>query len=132
MDEKIFLNEAGVKVTNTRAIVDGDTYSLANVTSCKVRYTTETDSGKNFLKNLAIIIAILLGIFIGITAKSFGMGIIIVIVGIIASQFIKTKFNLYKVTLGSASGEQDAVSNRDGDFVDRIKNALDDAIVSRG
>lgn len=35
MDEKVFLNKGSVKVTNSRFIVNGQTYAMSNVTSVK-------------------------------------------------------------------------------------------------
>jgi len=40
--------------------------------------------------------------------------------------------NTYSVVLSSASGNQDALTDKDADFIQRAVSALNDAIVYRG
>ncbi len=135
-EEQVFMDQGGIKVTNARVIVDGDTYSLANVTSCKSRYTEHEgiDKSKDRLKKLLLWGGIILGIILGSAVKSFAFGAIIAVVGIVASFFIKSTFDyrIYKVYFGSAAGEQEAISSQDENFIRQIVNAVNDAIVARG
>lgn len=131
-----FLNEGGVLVTNTRVVnPNGDTFSLANITSCKSRYTVNEgiDKQKRKIKNLLLWGGILLGIILMLAVK-FYIGLIVAAIGVIASFFIKDtfQFRLYQIYLGSASGETDAIQSDDEGFINRIVTAINRAIVERG
>jgi hypothetical protein len=135
-EEKVFIDERGVLVTNTRVVTPiGDTYSLSNVTSCKSRYTEHegTDKKKGRIKQLLFIGGIVLGIILWIY---FGwkVGIAVAAIGIIASLFINAsfKFRRYQVFLGSASGESQAIEDSDEEFILRVVDAINRAIISRG
>jgi len=134
--ETVFLDEAGVLVTNTRVVTPlGDTYSLANVTSCKSGYTVHEgeDKKKARLRTILFWGGIALGIVIAIFAK-FWYGIIVAAIGVVASLFVKAdyKYNKYIVYLGSASGESQAIESVDKAFIDRVVRAINEAIISRG
>lgn len=134
--EEIFLDERGVLVTNTRVVTPvGDTYSLSNVTSCKSRYTEleGVDKKKGRLKQLLFWGGIVVGIIVAIYIK-LTWGAVIAAIGILASLFIKStfKFNRYQIYLGSASGESQAIEDNDEAFINRIVQAVNAAIVSRG
>jgi len=134
--EQEFLKENGVLITNARVVTPtGDTYSLANVTSCKQRYTEHEgiDKKKKMIKNLILIGGIILGIIIAISANIIA-GIIVAVIAVIASFFINPKFNykIYKIYLGSASGEKEAIHSQDVGFIGRISDAVNRAIISRG
>ena len=42
--DRVFLAEGLVTVTQTRFVFKGDTYAMANVSSCRTRYSDETDA----------------------------------------------------------------------------------------
>ena len=135
-EETIFLDERGVLVTNSRIVTPGgDTYSLSNVTSCKPRFTVHegVDKKKGRLKQLLFWGGIVVGIIAAIYVKLM-VGIVIAAIGIIASLFIKSTFNFnrYQIYLGSASGESQAIEDGDEAFIDRIAQAVNEAIVARG
>ncbi len=130
--DKVFFSEGDVTVTRTRFVSHGDTYTMATVSSCKTRYSDETNGGKSFLRKVAIVISIGVGIAIGI-ASNFIVGIILGVVGIIAAvMFIKPGYKLYKLYLGTNSGELEAVLSKDENFIVQIERAVNDAIVERG
>jgi len=113
----------------------GDTYSLANVTSCKPRWTEHegTDKKKSNLSALLLWGGIAVGIVVAIFIKLVP-GIVIAIAGFVASLFINDsyKYKVHHVYLGSASGESQAIESEDEDFIYRIKAAIEQAIESRG
>jgi|GEM_PF-214636 len=134
--EKVFFDESGVYVSNTKVVTPiGDTYYLANVTSCKTRWTEHegTDKKKSNLSAALLWGGIALGIIVAIFIKLVP-GIVIAAVGFIASLFIndKFKYKMHHVYLGSASGESQAIESEDEDFIYRIKSAIDQANESRG
>ena len=142
--EKVFYNNGGVKVTNSRVVVHGDTYSLATVTSCKSRYSTKTglDTSNAPKRKWTTIIGIILMIlyaFILIKSGSI-IGAIIGVVLILLFMTIMNKiwrdrefeYKVYKVYFGSASGEQEAITSQNNDYINDIVSSVNDAIVSRG
>ncbi len=135
-EEQTFFDEQEVKVTNSRVLVKGDMYSLAQVTSCKTRYTAHVgvDKGKRTRKRLLAWGGIVLGVIIGAAAHSFLVGALIVVAGIIGSAMTKDTFDYktFHVSLGSSSGEKEAVSSVDEAFINRVASAINEAIVARG
>ena len=133
MGDKVFLAEGGVTVSRTRFVSPGgDTYAMANISSCKRRYSDEKDAIKGFLQMAAIVVSIVAGIAIGISTEFF-VGIIIGIIGIAAALiFIKPKYKLYHLYVGTNSGEIDAISSRESEFIVQVERALNDAMVDRG
>ena len=134
--EKTFMDSGGVKVTNARVIVNGDTYALANVTSCKARYHQNegVHKGKALLKKLNIVLGIALGIFVGIRIENIILAIAIILAAIIGALSIKSKYKYrtYSIYFGSASGEKEAVNSANESFINEIVQAVNEAIVSRG
>jgi len=121
MEEKVFFDTGTISVSNSRFIVDGQTYAMGNVTSVK----TGVEEAK---KSTGILIG-LFGLFVLFGAKSIIWGIIIMIVGILL--FIGAK-NKYSVVLSTSSGENQALSSEDKTHIEKVVSALNEAIVSRG
>ncbi len=72
---------------------------------------------------------IIIPLFAGGGALWYLIGIVLIGIGIFL--LIRNK-PVYSVMLASASGESDAINSKDEDFIDRIVQALNDAIVVRG
>ena len=122
MAEQTFFNENGVTVTNSRFITPGQTYAMSGVTS--IRKLKITPSYK-----APIITAIIGFISLGFGDSGIAIGILLIIAGI--AWFILNK-PTFVVVLSSASGEQEALSSKDEEFISRVVNALNEAIVARG
>lgn len=126
-DERSFFNEGSVVITNSRAVIGGTTYAMSNITSVGMGSTPAS-------RALGIIIAIF-GVLVllgGAAAESGGViafGVVVLAVGIAAAVLPKPT---YIVKLGSASGEQRALSSKDREFIERVVNAMNGAIVHRG
>lgn len=119
MEEQIFLDESGVKVTNARFITYGKTQALAGITSVSTLV-------KNPNRLWPIILIILGGILAFNGDITFG---ILALIGILWLVFQKST---YYVRLESASGTSNALESKDKDFIFRVVDALNDAIVARG
>jgi len=132
MAEKTFFDEGEVSVTQSHIIVKSDTYPLAHVSSCRCRYSVETAPIKSFLKKAIMFVGIIIGIGIGVSRKNPRAGLTVAIFAVIAAQFIKGKYKLYKLYLGLPSGETVALENKDKHFMDRVVRAINEAIESRG
>ncbi len=117
--ETVFLDEGGVKVTNARFVVFGKTHALAGVTSVSSYKISPNRKGP--------IILIVIGLLSLAIIKEYAF--IVIALGIL--WWILQK-STYKVHIESASGAFDALESRDESFIDRVVNALNDAIVHRG
>jgi hypothetical protein len=117
-EEKVFFDERSVKVTSARFITLGKTHSMSGVTAVS-SYIIKPN------RKPPVILAV-----IGIIIVIFHWAGAILIAGAVAWWFLQK--NLYSVMLSSASGNQDALTDNDEDFIQRVVTALNDAIVHRG
>ncbi|MCL1114691.1 DUF6232 family protein [Shewanella basaltis] len=122
MEEKIFLDKGKVVVSNSRFIVDGQTYAMSNVTSVKSG-VIEGSHSQTF-----ILILIALACF---AAGTIGFFMAVIFFGL-AYYNAKQVKNTYTVILNTSAGENKALSSHDQAYVSTIIAALNDAIVSRG
>ena len=122
MDEKIFLNQNNVSVSNSRFIVNGQTYAMSNVTSVKSGVTEPERGGSVWLVVIGLLC--LFG-----SGWVFGLGIILIILGIAAWIGAKRK---YSVILNTSSGENQALVSEEKNYIENVIAALNNAIVSRG
>ncbi len=120
MAEQTFLNESGIKVTNSRFIVPGETYAMSGITSVKTMKRTPSRKGPIALVALGLIF---------LYFRIQNVGFLLLIAGVLWWFLNKPK---YAVLLHSASGEAEAFSSKDGPQVTRIIDALNNAIVARG
>ena len=120
-EEKIYFDEGNVKVTRARFIVPGQTHAMSGVTSVRAS-KNQPVKGPAIMGGVGVLL--LFGGEIGVMA--FGA---LLIVGAVLWYL---KGAEYIVVLSSASGEAEALSSKNADWIDRIINALNDAIVDRG
>jgi hypothetical protein len=118
-EEKIFLDERGVKVTNARFITFGKTHSMSGVTAVSSYIINPNRKGP-------IIVAIL-----GLLAFFIGWLYAIIIIGLAVAWWFMQKHK-YTVVLSSASGNEDALTDLDQNFIFRVVDALNESIVYRG
>jgi hypothetical protein len=118
-EEKIFLDEKGVKVTSARFITFGKTHSMSGVTAVSSFVINPNRKGP-------IILAV-----VGLLAFFIGWIYAIIIIGLAAAWWFTQK-KKYVVSLSSASGSEDALTNLDQNFIFRVVDALNEAIVHRG
>jgi len=117
-EEKVFLDEKGVKVTNARFITFGKTHSMAGVTAVS-SYIIKPN------RKRPLIVAL-----VGVIIAIFHWSGFIFIAGAVAYWFLQK--NNYTLTLSSASGSDDALTDPDKDFILRVVDAVNEAIVFRG
>jgi hypothetical protein len=122
MEETTFFNEGGLTVTNSRFVVPGQTYAMSGVTSIRTEEYPPSRKWPGIITGLGVLL--LLG------GKDTIIGALILIaIGVVWWRSQKTT---YTVVLSSASGETDAFTSTDEEYVRNLVNALNDAIVSRG
>lgn len=122
MEEHVFLQEKGVTVTNTRFITYGKTQVLSGITSvdCLVRTPNRFWPIILIILGLVLIFAVGNGIFMGLI--SAGLGVF----------WLVMQKSVYIVQLESASGKANALESKDKNFIFRVVDALNNAIVARG
>ncbi|MGF6994648.1 DUF6232 family protein [Paraburkholderia sp. GAS32] len=125
MEERIFLDEAGVKVTNARVLVGSQTYAMSGVTS--VRHAKKP-ANRTF-QVLCFIVAAGTLYFDHQNSQAVFFAIGAVVVGILTWVLLKDK---HFVILHSSSGESRAVEHTDRGFINRVIGSINEAIVSRG
>jgi hypothetical protein len=132
-EERVFLNEGNIYVSNTRIVLDETTYATANVTSVR---KTFTPANKRYAK-LLILAAVLVGIS-SVSAMSLELGTglrmlaLACVSGSIGVVWLQSLKPTYHVMLASASGERQGLSSQDGGVVSRATIAIADAITHRG
>ncbi|PKM19840.1 MAG: QacE [Gammaproteobacteria bacterium HGW-Gammaproteobacteria-15] len=122
MEEKVFFNQGNVTVSNSRFIVNGQTYAMSNVTSVK--------SGEIAPNHGA---AVILG-FIGLACLLGSGGMFffgLLLIGLAIYMFMKNK-PTYSVILNTASGENQALTSTDKQYIVQVINSLNESIVNRG
>jgi hypothetical protein len=133
-EERSFLNDTGVYVSNTRVVIYGTTYATANITSVR-KHIVPAQNG------CAIVLAILagLGAFSGLVFLLAGSGddrwvtfATCTILLIIAIAWYRSLRPTYNVMLATAGGERQGLTSKDESIADRVTAAIADAIVHRG
>lgn len=133
-DERVFLDDNSVYVSNTKVILAGTTYATANITSVSKRFTPAS-------KGCAVLLTVLgalmmLGSLGPLFSKDFGAGLLMFLVcgAIVAAgvAWLRSLKPTYYVVLASASGEREGMSSKDHDLVNRIISAITEAITHRG
>lgn len=124
MEEKTFLNENGVTVTNTRYIFtvgkQPQTVALSGITSV----TTQIVNSK-----LPIVVLLIGLVVLALASSLIKTAVFLFVLAILFYIFIKAK---HTVVTTSASGASKGYTSTDGVFVTRVVDALNNAIISRG
>jgi len=126
-EQSFYSDEKGVRITATRAIFGSTTYSMANISSVR----TAEDPPKRARGIWTAIIGIcllIIGITTGLTWLTI-TGVVILLIGIVWAWMATGTFHL-KIT--SASGETTAVSSKDKEYITKITQAFNEAIINRG
>ena len=121
-EEKMFFNDGGVTVSNSRMMYDGKTYAMSGVTSVKSWEKSPSRKGP--------IIMIAIGLLFLAAGKS-GIIMALILIGGGIAWWISQKSD-FSVMLTSASGETQAYTSTDKSFVNSIINAINESIVHRG
>ena len=127
-DERTFYSdETGIRITGTRAIFKNTTYSMANISSIR---TSETPA-----KRGGAIVALIRGIIIfiiGISADVTALSIVGVIVALLGILWIWLAHGKHHIMITSVSGEISALESKDKEYVHKVAQALNEAIIHRG
>jgi hypothetical protein len=130
MPEQVFLNEAGVYVSNTRVVMHNVTYATAHLTSVRTHYTPP-----NVGCALAIILFGAMGTLAGVigafrTGEPDAAGVLVaaLMVLIIGIVVYRSQRAAYQVAIVNTARERQVFTSQDGVFVQRIHAAVVDAL----
>ena len=123
-----FYSEDGVRVTSTRLLVGSTTYSMANITS--VRTSVMQPSRKGPLLLILVGLVLLL-----VAANSHAMGGLAFMSALVIAAGIFwwiSQKSIYAVRIASSSGESSPITSVNEERIDRIVQAINQAIIHRG
>lgn len=122
--ERTYYSDGAITITNARAVLGGKTYAMANVTSASM--FSEPPSRK-----LGIALAIF-GALIALGGGASGAGVFGWVLLVVGVMLIGTAKGKHFVKLGSASGEANALEDSRREHIQKIVDALNEAIIKRG
>lgn len=117
--EVTFYSANGVRITNTRAILDNTTYAMANITSVK-GLVSDPD-------RRASVILGLVGLLLFVVSPAAAY-LLLFIAAVIAIR----QHSLYHVSIASASGEATALTSKNKVHVQQVVRAINEAMIYRG
>jgi hypothetical protein len=124
--ETVLLDERGIKVTNARFLVDGQTYAMAGVTSVKTEVEHPSQRGPY------VVIGIGGLLFLNGTTGQSGALLAGALVFALGVMWFRSRKSEYLVLLTTASGEKRPYKSNDEVFVRKVVKAINDAFVHRG
>lgn len=119
MDETTFFEYESVRVTNTRFIVDGQTFAMNNITSVK-----PMEKKPN---RVVPIVLIVLGVLPAINGAYAGL-----VLSAIGAIWFAMQKTVYHIMLHTAGGETSALKTNQKEYLQQVVTALNNAIVHRG
>jgi hypothetical protein len=119
--ENSFLVEGNVRVTNARFISGGQTYAMSGITSVK-RTVQKPKYG------VWVFLALIGFVFLLAGKEAAIFGVLLIVVAIAVAASLKSD---HFVVLHSSSGEMNALSSKDESFIQRVVEAINEAIVFR-
>jgi len=128
--ETTYYQDGAITISNSRAVLGAKTYAMVNITSVTM--------GEKPANRTPGIVLALIGLAIAACAGSMGsdsasggivIGILAIIGGIALAALVKPS---YVVRIGSAGGESDALISKDREYIQKIVNAVNEAIIKRG
>lgn len=131
--EVTYYSDGVIQVTNARAVLEGKTYAMSNITSV----TMGKIPANPWIGILMAVAGLLMLLFsfsvlpedVGERGACLFFALLVVVLGVALAYFAKAK---YVVKIGSASGEADALTSTDKDYIQKIVNAINEAIIKRG
>lgn len=128
-----YSDDQGVTITNTRLVISNTTYAMANITSVKTDKVLPDYSGPWFVAAPGLGI-LGLGIWTIFSLHSFGLflicgGLFVFGIGVLWAWLVSPQFHL---RISSAAGESSALSSWDKAYIEKIDQAIRQAIIHRG
>jgi len=126
VDEKTYLSDDDVTITNTQVLIKGKAYTMSHITS--------VEAVKHKPKQLGPFIVMLVGVLVlimGSTGDSGTLiaGVVILALGAVWAWIRRVK---YIVQIESSSGRSAALVSSNKAYIEQVAAALQKAIVERG
>lgn len=120
-NETTFYQDPNVTVTQSRFVTHSKTYAMRNISSVHIFEIVKS-------KKLPAVL-IILGILLLFSKTTIVFGILSLIIGIVLLFTIK---NQYAVRISTNAGEANSIVSKDRAYIQKIVNALNEAIIQRG
>lgn len=128
-EETTIYEDPQVKITNLRAVIEGKTYPIANITS--VGATSQSPSG--CLPGIGFLFGLMLFLFgIADMRENIGSLIIGIMVAAPSAYVLIVAKPFYILQLATAAGEVKALQSKDQQYIAQITEALNQAIIQKG
>ena len=128
-EEKVIYEQGDIKITNIRAIFGDKTYTISNITSvAKMEKTTPF----SFLPVSIIVFGIAfmtISFFNDVNWAIMILGVFMVIGGYFVAMLLRTE---YFVQIGSAAGETEAYTSKNIAEIEKIVQAVNQAMIQQG
>ena len=121
MSETTYYSQGDINITNSRAIIGGKTYAMANITSVSMGVISP-----NYIPAA---VAGVVGLLMLANSDARLFGVLVLVVAGVLFYLAKRR---YTVNIGSASGESHALVDKDQAHIQEIVDAMNKAIVERG
>lgn len=121
-----FSDERGISITDSRIVIYGDTYVMANITSIRREHVPSSRPGK--------IGAIILGLWLVLMFSIWHLvpgiivGVIIMVIGIITTI---THKDIWRLRIRTAAGDE-RVLMLDWDLAKQLEDSINEALSKRG
>ena len=128
-EEKIIYEEGNIKITNVRAIFGDKTYAISNITSVTKK---EKPTPYSFLPVGIIVFGIAfitISFFNNFNAAIMTLGVFMVVGGYFLAMLPKTQ---YFVQFGSAAGEEQVYTSKSIAEIEKIVQAVNEAMIQQG
>ena len=120
-NETTFYKDLQVTVTQSRFVTQSKTYAMRNISSVHIF---------EIVKNkITPIIFIILGVLLLFSKDTMIYAILLITIGILWLVFNK---NEYAVRISTNAGEANSIISKDKLYIQKIVNALNEAIIHRG
>lgn len=119
--EQKFYEDGNVIVTQSRFVASSKTYAMRNISSMSIG---EIKKSKVFQ-----ILVIIVGVIMLTGEGTRVYGVVAIAMGALLLYFIR---NEYSVRINSNSGENDGFVSKDRERIEKIVNAVNEAMVLRG
>lgn len=120
-NETTFYQDSTVTVTQSRFVTQSKTYAMRNISSVHIFEIVKS--------KMKAILLILMGIPLFFSGKTILFAFILMALGIWWFTYIK---NEYAVRISTNAGEANSIISKDKVYIQKIVNALSDAIIHRG
>lgn len=120
-NETTFYQDPTVTVTQSRFVTQSKTYAMRNISSVHIF---------EIVKSKVIpIILIILGLPMLISKETLFYGFLVILFGIL---WLILNKNQYAVRISTNAGEANSIVSKDKAYIQKIVNALNEAIIHRG